>query len=112
MLRSNGVFASYEHFLQIAARSQWDEASIDLSVDARAWPSVAGERLTELVAGFCVGEEGVAEHLARFFGPAADCFAAQQRDEERHARFFARYADAVGLDDPVAHVSDEFRELF
>jgi len=112
MLRSNGVFASYEHFLQIAARSQWDEASIDLSVDARAWPAVAGERLTELVAGFCVGEEGVAEHLARFFGPAADCFAAQQRDEERHARFFARYAATVGLTDPRAHCSDAFLELF
>ena len=107
------MFADYDHFLAIAARSQWDEAAIDLAADARAWPEVADARLTELVAGFCVGEAGVAEHLASFaVGPAAECFAAQQRDEERHARFFARYAAAVGLDDPRAHVSDEFLELF
>ena len=45
-------------------------------------------------------------------GPAAECFAAQQRDEERHARFFARYAATVGLTDPRAHCSDAFLELF
>jgi ribonucleoside-diphosphate reductase beta chain len=107
------VFASYEHFLGIAARSQWDEAEIDLSADALAWPLVATARLTELVAGFCVGEEGVAEHLAPFVeGPAGACFAAQQRDEQRHARFFARYAAAVGLGDPRAAVSPAFLELF
>ena len=113
MLRSRTVFASYEHFLDIAASVQWDEREIPLRVDARAWPRVADARLTELVAGFCVGEAGVAEHLAVFSdGPAAACFAAQQRDEQRHARFFARYARAVGLDDPHAHLSDPFRELF
>src|SRR3954451_19963636 len=113
MLRSPTVFASYEHFLDIAASVQWDERTISLREDARAWPRVADARLTELVAGFCVGEAGVAEHLAVFAGgPAAACFAAQQRDEERHARFFARYARTVGLEDPSAHVSDEFRELF
>jgi ribonucleoside-diphosphate reductase beta chain len=113
MLRSRTVFASYEHFLDIAASVQWDEREISLRADARAWPRVADARLTELVAGFCLGEAGVAEHLAAFAdGPAAACFAAQQRDEERHARFFARYAAAVGLDDPRAHVSDAFRELF
>jgi ribonucleoside-diphosphate reductase beta chain len=106
------VFASYEHFLGIAASVQWDEREISLREDARAWPRVADARLTELVAGFCVGEAGVAEHLAVFAdGPAAACFAAQQRDEERHARFFARYAAAVGLQ-PEAHVSAAFRELF
>jgi len=113
MLRSRTVFASYEHFLDIAASVQWDERDIRLGADRRAWPQVAGARLTELVAGFCVGEAGVAEHLAIFHdGPAAACFAAQQRDEERHARFFARYARAVGLDDPRAHLSAQFRELF
>jgi ribonucleoside-diphosphate reductase beta chain len=107
------VFASYEHFLDIAASVQWDERSIPLQPDARAWPRVADARLTELVAGFCVGEAGVAEHLAVFAsGPAAACFEAQQRDEQRHARFFARYAAGVGMDDPAAHVSDAFRELF
>jgi ribonucleoside-diphosphate reductase beta chain len=107
------VFASYEHFLDIAASVQWDERAISLRADARAWPRVADARLTELVAGFCVGEAGVAEHLAVFAdGPAAACFEAQARDEERHARFFARYAAAVGLRDPRAHLSPAFLELF
>src|SRR3954453_17502765 len=113
MLRSRTVFASYEHFLDIAASVQWDERSIALDADARAWPRVATPRLTELVAGFCVGETGVAEHLAVFAdGPAAACFAAQQRDEARHARLFARYAGAVGLGGPRALVSPAFLELF
>jgi ribonucleoside-diphosphate reductase beta chain len=113
MLRSRTVFASYEHFLDIAASVQWDERSIPLREDARAWPRVADARLTELLAGFCVGEAGVAEHLAVFAsGPAAACFEAQQRDEQRHARFFARYARAVGLGDPREHLSEAFRELF
>jgi ribonucleoside-diphosphate reductase beta chain len=113
MLRSRTVFASYEHFLDIAASVQWDERSISLRADARAWPQVADARLGELVAGFCVGEAGVAEHLAPFAdGQAAACFAAQARDEERHARFFARYAAAIGMRDPRAHVSRDFLELF
>jgi ribonucleoside-diphosphate reductase beta chain len=107
------VFASYEHFLAIAESVQWDERSVYLRADARAWPAVATPRLRELVAGFVVGEAGVAEHLAVFAsGPAAACFEAQQRDERRHARFFARYARAVGMDDPREHVSDAFLELF
>jgi ribonucleoside-diphosphate reductase beta chain len=107
------VFADYEHFLALAARAQWDEAAIDLRADAAAWPHVADARLTELVAGFCVGETGVAEHLEAFAeGPAAACFAAQQHDEARHARFFTRYAGAVGLADPRALVSPAFRDLF
>jgi ribonucleoside-diphosphate reductase beta chain len=107
------VFADYPHFLDIAASVQWDESEISLSADAKAWPQVATPRVTELVAGFCVGEAGVAEHLAVFAdGPAADCFKAQERDERRHARFFARYAAAVGLDDPRAHVPPAFLALF
>lgn len=113
MLRSRTVFAGYDHFLGIVARSQWDEAAIPLAADADAWPAVADARLVELVAGFCVGESGVAEHLAPFVsGPAAACFEAQRRDEERHARFFARYAAAVGLGDPRARCSEAFLELF
>ncbi|HET6549426.1 MAG TPA: hypothetical protein VFG79_13255 [Solirubrobacter sp.] len=105
------MIADYPFFLRIAERVQWDDAAIDLSADVAGWP--AGERVTELVAGFCVGEAGVAEHLHDFFdGPAAACFAAQRRDERRHARFFARYVDTVGLDDPRAHLSDEFVALF
>ena len=102
------MIATYEHFLGLASRLQWDDAAIDLSADA-----APDERVAELLAGFCVGEAAVAEHLHDFFdGPAAACFAAQRGDEERHARFFARYAASVGLDDPRAHVSDEFAELF
>jgi ribonucleoside-diphosphate reductase beta chain len=64
------LIATYEHFLRLASRIQWDGAAIDLSADAEAWP--LDERITELVAGFCVGEAGVAEHLHDFFdGPAA-----------------------------------------
>jgi ribonucleoside-diphosphate reductase beta chain len=102
------LIASYEHFLGIAERAQWDDEAIDLSLDA-----APDERVTEFLAGFCVGETAVAEHLHDFLGgAAAACFAAQRRDEERHARFFARYAESVGLDDPRAHVSEPFLELF
>lgn len=105
------MFADYDYFERLAARAQWDEARIDLSADAAAWPAVATPRLTELVAGFCVGEAGVAEHLAPF-GDAVELFEIQARDERRHARFFARYADAVGLGDPRRLVSREFLHLF
>jgi ribonucleoside-diphosphate reductase beta chain len=105
------LIADYPHFLGLASRLQWDADAIDLSADAAAWSG--DPRLTELVAGFCVGEASVAEHLAPFLdGPAAATFAAQQRDEERHERFFARYAAAIGMEDPRAHVSREFQELF
>jgi ribonucleoside-diphosphate reductase beta chain len=108
------VIAGYKHFLRLAERAQWDEADIDLSVDAVAWPSVADARLVELVAGFCVGESGVAEHLGHFVTDdyAKEVFDAQRRDEERHARFFDTYAQTVKLGDPRAHVSTEFLELF
>ena len=107
------MFADYPHFLGLAERAQWDESRIDLRADAQAWPLVATPRLTELVAGFTVGEQGVAEHLHAFAdGPAAACFAAQQRDERRHARFFARYTRAIDMHDPREHVSPAFLELF
>jgi ribonucleoside-diphosphate reductase beta chain len=102
------LIASYEHFLGIAQRAQWDDEAIDLSVDA-----APDGLVTEFLAGFCVGEAAVAEHLHDFLdGPAAACFAVQRRDEDRHARFFARYAESVGLDDPRAHLSEPFLELF
>jgi ribonucleoside-diphosphate reductase beta chain len=105
------VIAGYQHFLRLASRIQWDAEAIDLSTDAANWP--VDDRITEYVAGFLVGEEGVAEHLGDFVdGQAKLVFDVQRRDEERHARFFRRYAEAVGLDDPRAHVSPEFAELF
>jgi ribonucleoside-diphosphate reductase beta chain len=107
------VIAGYQHFLRLAERVQWDDEAIDLTVDAAHWPAVADARLKELVSGFIVGEAGVAEHLHAFFdGDAAATFEAQRRDEERHARFFARYARTVGLHDPHAHVSAEFVDIF
>jgi ribonucleoside-diphosphate reductase beta chain len=113
MVRSDAVIAGYQHFLRLADRIQWDEEAIDLSTDARHWPTAADARIRELVAGFIVGEAGVAEHLHAFFdGDAAATFEAQRRDEERHARFFARYARAVGLEDPYAHLSAEFVDIF
>jgi ribonucleoside-diphosphate reductase beta chain len=114
MVRSDAVkIVGYQHFLRLADRIQWDDEAIDLTTDARNWPAVADARITELVSGFLVGEAGVAEHLHAFFdGDAAATFEAQRRDEERHARFFARYARAVGLDDPRAHVSPEFIDIF
>jgi ribonucleoside-diphosphate reductase beta chain len=113
------VIAGYEHFLGLASRLQWDAEAIDLRADAAAWPDVADVRLLELIAGFCVGEAGVAEHLAPFAEAAspvaAACFRAQERDEARHARFFARVAEEV-VGEPVAalrsHLSPAFLELF
>ena len=114
MVRSDAVkIVGYQHFLRLADRIQWDDEAIDLTVDAANWPTAADARIKELVSGFIVGEAGVAEHLHTFFdGDAAATFEAQRVDEERHARFFARYAQAVGLDDPRAHVSAEFLDIF
>jgi ribonucleoside-diphosphate reductase beta chain len=98
--------AGYGHFLRTAAASQWDEAAVDLSVDARAWPSLEPglrERASRLVAGFCLAEAAVAADIAPFASAAADpdaaaCFEAQRVDEERHARFFDRVAaEVVGI---------------
>ena len=102
--------AGYGHYLRTAASLQWDEAAVDLSDDAAAWPQLAPvlrERLWRLVAGFVVAEAAVADEIVPF-APAADdadvaaCFETQAIDEERHARFFDRVAGEVlgvaGLD--------------
>jgi len=97
------VLAGYEHLLRAADRLRWDEATIDLRADARAWATLDEARrpaLRRLVAGFLVAEEAVAVALDPFVAAAGDplvraCFAAQQADEERHARFFARVAGEV-----------------
>jgi ribonucleoside-diphosphate reductase beta chain len=97
------VIADYPHFLVLARRAHWDEADVDLQPDAAAWPGLdpgVRLRLERLVAGFCVGEAGVAEHLGPFGAAAQDpdaarCFAAQERDERRHSAFFDRVARDV-----------------
>jgi ribonucleoside-diphosphate reductase beta chain len=117
------VIAGYQHFLGLASRVQWDEATIDLSADAAAWPALPPEeraRLQTLIAGFCVGEAGVAAHLAPFAAVAenplaAACFRAQERDERRHEAFFARVArEVVGVapERLREHLPAAFLELF
>jgi ribonucleoside-diphosphate reductase beta chain len=92
-------------YSQIVAKLQWDPEAIDLAPDARAWPQLPDERrrrLTTLLAGFCVAEDAVAEHLTPFADVAEHVdtmmmwiFFLQRRDEERHARFFDRIAAEV-----------------
>jgi ribonucleoside-diphosphate reductase beta chain len=97
------VIADYDHFLVLAQRAQWAQEDVDLRPDAAAWPALPGdarERLERLIAGFVVGEAGVAEHLGPFGAAATDpvaarCFAAQERDEQRHSAFFDRVAREV-----------------
>jgi ribonucleoside-diphosphate reductase beta chain len=100
-------------FAQIVARLQWDARAIDLAPDARAWPGLPAERrrrLTTLLAGFCVAEDAVSEHLAPFGAVARSStmasaetlmswvFYLQRRDEARHALLFDRIAaEVLGL---------------
>jgi ribonucleoside-diphosphate reductase beta chain len=124
-------------FSRLVASLQWNPMAIDLTGDARAWPELAPERrrrLTTLLAGFCVGEEAVAEHLTPFADAAREAtlasqeslmawvFFLQRRDEQRHARLFDRIAaEVLGLAGATpaerraearAHVPAAFRELF
>lgn len=97
------TFARPVFFSRLVARLQWDPAVIDFTPDARAWPELPDERrqrLTGLLAGFCVAEDAVAEHLAPFAGATKDTMVAwvfflQRRDEERHTQLFDRIAAEV-----------------
>jgi ribonucleoside-diphosphate reductase beta chain len=97
-------------FSKVVARLQWDPSAIDLTEDARAWPELPEERrhrLMTLLAGFCVAEEAVSEHITPFAEVAREAdlasheslmawvFFLQRRDEDRHARFFDRIAAEV-----------------
>src|SRR4051812_23192148 len=100
-------------FSQIVARLQWNPMAIDLTADAAAWPELPPERrrrLLTLLAGFCVAEDAVAEHLTPFADAArgaklasqeslmAWVFFLQRRDERRHATLFDRIgAEVLGL---------------
>ena len=118
------MLAGYDHLLRAAERLRWDERRLDLAEDARAYRELDPARargLRRLVAGFCVAEAAVAEHLVPFEAAAADgalqaCLAAQADDERRHARFFARVArEVVGLDpvtDAPRVAGDALNRLF
>jgi ribonucleoside-diphosphate reductase beta chain len=100
-------------FSQIVARLQWNPQAIDMTADAATWPVLPDERrrrLLTLLAGFCVAEDAVAEHLTPFADAArgaklasqeslmAWVFFLQRRDEQRHARLFDRIgAEVLGL---------------
>jgi ribonucleoside-diphosphate reductase beta chain len=124
-------------FSRVVARLQWDPAAIDLTRDARAWPELPAERrrrLMTLLAGFCVAEDAVSEHITPFADAAREAtlasqeslmawvFFLQRRDEDRHAQFFDRIAaEVLGVpgDTPAdrraaarAHVPDGVLELF
>jgi ribonucleoside-diphosphate reductase beta chain len=128
--RKGAMFAKPAFFSQVVARLQWDPTTIDLALDARAWPGLPDERrrrLRTLLAGFCVAEEAVSEHLTPFAQATPDTLVAwvfflQRRDEERHSQFFDRIgAEVLGLPGATpadrraaarAHVPASVLELF
>jgi ribonucleoside-diphosphate reductase beta chain len=98
------MITGYGHFAQLAESLQWDETTIDLTTDIESWTELEDteyDQILGLIAGFCVGETSVATHLTSFRGAAstddmmAEVFAAQARDEARHARFFDRVVREV-----------------
>ena len=124
-------------FSRLVARLQWNPAAIDLTPDVRAWsglPAERRQRLTALLAGFCVAEDAVSEHLEPFADVArkasmvsqeslvAWVFFLQRRDEQRHALLFDRIAaEVIGLPGATpaerraaarAHVPPGVLELF
>src|SRR5690349_23369784 len=97
------MFTRYDSFVILAESLQWDEATIDFAPDRAAWPALddtENAQVLGLIAGFCIAESAVSEHLGAFQAAASDdsvaaCFRAQARDEHRHARFFDRVAAEV-----------------
>jgi ribonucleoside-diphosphate reductase beta chain len=128
--RRHRLFARVSSFSHIVARLQWDATAIDLAPDARAWaklPATRRQRLTMLLAGFCVAEEAVSAHLTPFTKATDDTLVAwvfflQRRDEQRHALLFDRIAgEVLGLPGATpaerraaarAHVPPGMLELF
>jgi ribonucleoside-diphosphate reductase beta chain len=112
---------SYDHFVLLAQSLQWDETTLDFRPDQAAWPRLAGPekvRVLGLIAGFCIAEAAVSEHIGPFETAASNewmaaAFRAQARDEHRHARFFDRVAAEVAAipgDGPAARL-DVLRTL-
>jgi ribonucleoside-diphosphate reductase beta chain len=98
--------AGYAHFLALARRAQWDENDVELTLDG--WD----DERRQVLANLCMAEVAVAQELdpiiARAPAAAKPCFELQRGDEQRHARFFARYATHVETPEP----NDEWRERF
>jgi ribonucleoside-diphosphate reductase beta chain len=98
--------AGYAHFLRLAARAQWDEDDVELTLGG--WD----DERRQLLANLCMAEVAVASELDPIIAlapaEARRCFELQQGDEQRHARFFARYARVLDLPEP----EDEWRERF
>jgi ribonucleoside-diphosphate reductase beta chain len=124
-------------FSRLVARLQWNPGAIDLAPDAQQWQELPEERrgrLLKLLAGFCVAEDLVAEHLTPYADVARNAtlasqeslmawvFFLQRRDEQRHAVLFDRIgAEVLQLPGETAaerreaaraHVPDAFLELF
>ena len=124
-------------FSRLVARLHWNPAAIDLAPDARRWQELPQERrghLLTLLAGFCVAEDAVAEHLTPYADVARSAtlasqeslmawvFFLQRRDEQRHAALFDRIgAEVLELPGDTAaerreaaraHVPEPFLELF
>jgi ribonucleoside-diphosphate reductase beta chain len=124
-------------FSRLVARLQWNPMAIDLTRDAREWQELSAERrrrLMTLLAGFCVAEDAVAEHLTPFSDAAREAtlasqeslmawvFFLQRRDEQRHALLFDRIgAEVLGLPGATAperraaaqaHLPAAFLDLF
>jgi ribonucleoside-diphosphate reductase beta chain len=119
------MLAGYDHLLAAARRASWDAEAIALDRDAAAAARLTDcdrAQLTALVAGFCLAEHAVAEELAPYVRAAGEmgddptareCFAAQARDEARHARFFERVAgEVLGLRLPAAGAPAAIASLF
>ncbi len=98
--------AGYAHFLALAQRSQWDSNDVALTLDG--WD----DERRQLLANLCLAETAVAGELDPIIAlapaGARPCLELQRGDEERHARFFARYARELELPEP----DDEWRERF
>jgi ribonucleoside-diphosphate reductase beta chain len=97
------MLANYQYFRGVAESVQWDETTLDLAEDARAWPGLDPadrDSVLGLLAGFAVADTSVADQLEPFAtaasdADAAECFRAQAVDVARHARFFDRVAAEV-----------------
>ena len=63
------MITGYGHFVQLADSLQWDEKAIDFTADVEAWSKLEDAESAHvfgLIAGFCIAENAVAQHLTHF----------------------------------------------